>query len=289
MSDHSGEHRRRRRTDRKSDHCLIITVDLEDHTVPPASPRFDRAIEPLLAVLAERQARATFFVVGELVPRCASQLRDLAEAGHEIGLHGFTHQHVLDLGPKLFADQIRQGIETLGEHVGVSPAGFRAPYCSMTDKTPWAPEILSDAGFGYSSSVMPAWNPIAGYPGAPTRPFRWPSGLLELPAPIFGLGRFALPVLGGAYLRLMPWAVVWAAGRTRSADNGDWTYIHPYDLDTEEPFFRRPGQSWIEAKLLFARRTLMFRRVAGFIGTGTPTLGEYALRLGHSDGVPTFG
>ncbi len=288
MSDHSGEHRRRR-TDRKSDRCLIITVDLEDHTVPPAPPRFDRAIEPLLTVLAERQARATFFVVGELVPQYASQLRDLAEAGHEIGLHGFTHQHVLDLGPKLFADQIRRGLETLGEHVGVAPAGFRAPFCSVTNKTPWAPEILSDAGFVYSSSVMPAWNPIAGYPGAPTRPFRWPSGLLELPAPIFGLGRFALPVLGGAYLRLMPWAVVWIAARTRSADNGDWTYVHPYDLDAEEPFFRRPGQSWIEAKLLFARRTLMFRRVTGFIGTGAPTLGEYALRLEHSTGIPEFG
>ncbi|SVD44289.1 uncharacterized protein METZ01_LOCUS397143, partial [marine metagenome] len=35
---------------------MIITVDLEDHTAPPALPRFDRAIEPLLAVLAERQA-----------------------------------------------------------------------------------------------------------------------------------------------------------------------------------------------------------------------------------------
>ncbi len=288
MSDRLRKHRKRR-SDRGPGRGLIITVDLEDHTVPPAVPRFDRAIEPLLAVLAERQARATFFVVGELIPKWIGQLRDLAGAGHEIGLHGFTHRRVLDLGPKSFSDEIRQGIETLGEHVGVSPTGFRAPFCSITERTPWAPEILSDAGFTYSASVVPAWNPVAGYPGAPTRPFRWRCGLLEIPAPVFGLRRFALPALGGAYLRLMPQAVVWMASRRRSADNGDWTYIHPYDLDTEEPFFQHPGQSWIEAKLLFARRSHMLHRVTRFIEGGTPTLGEYAQRLGNSAKLPEFG
>ena len=101
-------------------------MDLEVLTIPPAPPRFNQAVEPLLTVLAERMAKATFFVVGELVPRFAGQIRDVAEAGHEIGLHGFTHQRVLDLGPKLFSDHVRRGVEVLGEHTGVSPAGFRA-------------------------------------------------------------------------------------------------------------------------------------------------------------------
>ena len=79
------------------------------------------------------------------------------------------------------------------------------------------------------------------------------------------------------------------ASRRRSADNGDWTYIHPYDLDTEEPFFQHPGQSWVEAKLLFARRSHMLHRVTRFIEGGTPTLGEYAQRLGNSAKLPEFG
>ena len=220
MSDQPEGHRKRPAR-RRSDAGLIITIDVEDHTIPPAKPRFDRAIGPLLEVLDKRHVKATFFVVGELVARWDRQLRELVAAGHEVGLHGFTHRHLRVLGPGGFADELRMGVDTLGERLGVSPAGFRAPYCSLTKDTPWAPDLLVEAGFSYSSSVMPALNPMAGYPGAPARPFRWRCGLLELPSPVFGIRRLSLPVLGGAYLRLMPMSIVRMASRGRSADRGD--------------------------------------------------------------------
>ena len=215
------EEYRKRLAHRRSDVGLIITIDVEDHTIPPAKPRFDQAIGPLLEVLDRRHVKATFFVVGELVARWDCQLRELVAAGHEVGLHGFTHRHLRVLGPGGFADELRMGVDTLGERLGVSPAGFRAPYCSLTKDTPWAPDLLVEAGFSYSSSVMPALNPMAGYPGAPARPFRWRCGLLELPSPVFGIRRLSLPVLGGAYLRLMPMSIVRMASRGRSADRGD--------------------------------------------------------------------
>ena len=280
---------RRRPARRRSGVGLIITIDVEDHTIPPAKPRFDRAIGPLLDMLDGRQVRATFFVVGELVARWDRQLRELVAAGHEVGLHGFTHRHLQVLGPGGFADELRMGVDTLGERLGVSPAGFRAPYCSLTEDTPWAPDLLVEAGFSYSSSVIPALNPIAGYPGAPTQPFRWQCGLLELPSPVFGIRRLSLPMLGGAYLRLMPGFVIRMASQNLSADRGDWTYAHPYDFDTTEPFFRRPDQSWIEARLLFARREKMLGRFQRLITTGTPTLGEFANGLHSSNQLPVFG
>jgi peptidoglycan/xylan/chitin deacetylase (PgdA/CDA1 family) len=288
MSDQPEGHRKRPAR-RRSGAGLIITIDVEDHTIPPAEPRFDRAIGPLLEVLDGRRVKATFFVVGELVARWDHQLRELIAAGHEVGLHGFTHRHLQVLGPGGFSDELRRGVDALGERLGVSPAGFRAPYCSLTEDTPWAPDLLAEAGFTYSSSVMPAWNPMAGYPGAPARPFRWRCGLLELPSPVFGIGRLALPVLGGAYLRLMPGFVVRRASRNRSADRGDWTYAHPYDFDTTEHFFRRPDQSWIEARLLFGRRKHMLRRFSRLISAETPTLGEFANGLHCSHQLPVFG
>ncbi len=288
MSDRSEGHRRRP-TLRRPGASLIITIDVEDHTIPPAEPRYEQAIGPLLQVLDERRAKATFFVVGELVARRDRQLRELVAAGHEVGLHGFTHRHLRVLGPGGFADELRMGVDALGECLGVSPAGFRAPYYSLTEDTPWAPDLLVEAGFSYSSSVMPASNPIAGYPGAPAQPFRWRCGLLELPSPVFGMGRLSLPVLGGAYLRLMPMFIIRTALRRRSADRGDWTYAHPYDFDTSEQFFRQPDQSWIEARLLFARRKHMLRRFSRLIGAGTPTLGEFANRLHSSNQLPVFG
>ena len=236
----------------------------------------------------ENGVRATFFVVGEMVESWQGPLAQLAERGHEIGLHGFTHRYLRDLGPSETERELDRGLTVLRECLGVERPGFRAPYCSLTADTPWAPPMLIEQGFSYSSSVMPSYNPIAGYPGAPRRPFLWECGLLELPAPVWGFGSFALPLLGGAYLRLAPAALVSLAARGRSVESGDWSYCHPYDFDFTEPFFRRRGQSWVEARLLFAFRGRMLNRFAGFAKPGTPTLGEYARRVIAQGGLPVF-
>lgn len=267
---------------------LIITVDLEDHAIPPNPPRLGRALEPLLNLLDENGIRATFFVVGELVESWQSPLLELVNKGHEIGLHGFTHRYLRDLGPSETQRELGLGLTVLRECLGVEHPGFRAPYYSLTRETPWAPSALLEHGFSYSSSVMPSFNPIAGYPGAPRKPFLWECGLLELPIPVWGLGPFALPLLGGAYLRLAPAALVNLAARGRSAEAGDYSYSHPYDFDSTEPFFQRRGQSWVEARLLFAFRGRMLDRFAGFATPGTPTLGEYAQRVIARGGLPVF-
>jgi peptidoglycan/xylan/chitin deacetylase (PgdA/CDA1 family) len=275
-------------TDPRPGRGLIVTIDVEDHTLPPSMPRLDGAIAPILDLLCRREIHATFFVVGELVESSRELLHRLMEDGHELGLHGFTHRYLRDLGPVGFADELRCGVDAFHDHLGITPTGFRAPYCSITRDTPWAPDLLTEAGFHYSSSVLPASNPIAGYPGAPRRPFRWPSGLIEIPVPVFGRGRLSVPALGGAYLRLAPRVIIRWACRGRSAEAGDWTYAHPYDFDLSEPFFRRPGQAWLEARLLFARRRLMLARFDNLMNAGSPTLGDFAAGLQKSVDLPTF-
>ena len=47
------------------------------------------------------------------------------------------------------------------------------------------------------------------------------AGLLEFPARVFGRGRFSIPALGGAYLRLTPELVFRLALRMRSPEVGD--------------------------------------------------------------------
>ena len=287
MSDDSTSHR----TDHPrlgTGRGLIVTIDIEDHTPTTSVPRLEDAIAPVLDLLHERRARATFFVVGELIESRKDLLQLLMANGHELGLHGFTHRYLRDLGPKGLAEELKRGVDSFHHHLGHQPAGFRAPYCSLTRDTPWAPDLLVEAGFQYSSSVLPAPNPIAGFPGAPQRPFRWPCGLLELPVPVFGRGRFSIPALGGAYLRLTPELVFRLALRMSSLEVGDWTYAHPYDFDTTEPFFRRPGQPWLEAKLLFARRRLMLRRFNRLVVSGSPTLGELAEDLRKAANLPVF-
>lgn len=252
---------------------LSITVDVEDHGASDAPRRFREALVPLTTMLQERSIRATFFVVGSLAPEWSDELRFLAAEGHEIGLHGLTHRPLVELGQSQFADETRRGRDILAEILGAPPAGYRAPYFSMTPDTPWAPEVLAGCGFAYSSSVLPARNIQFGLPGAPRTAFLWDCGLVELPAPVFGVGPARLPLLGGAYVRLAPgWMVRWAARRAPRI--GAWTYVHPHDFDVDEPFARHDGQAWWFAKLFFARRHLMLDRVASLAGADSRPLGE---------------
>jgi len=251
---------------------MCVTIDIEDPAAANQVPRFREPLARLTSTLTEAKVRATFFVVGETADELADELRELARQGHEIGLHGHTHRFLRDLGPEGLADELKRGREALTAVLGAAPVGFRAPYFSLTPETPWAPEVIAAAGFTYSSSVLPAWNPQAGLPTAPRCPFRWPNDLVELPSPVFGFGKLSLPVLGGAYLRLTPAPLVRLAARSIGDRRGAWTYAHPYDFDTDEPFVRRGEQSWIFAKLLFARRSLMLGRVMQLASPRSVTL-----------------
>jgi peptidoglycan-N-acetylglucosamine deacetylase len=267
--------------------ALLITVDVEDHDPRGEHRRFRSALVPLLEAMHERRLTATFFVVGSLAPEWADDIRQLVDAGHDMGLHGHTHRFLKDLGPDAFRDELRRGRDTLAQITGTAPAGYRAPYFSLTRDTPWAPDIIADEGFSFSSSVLPVWNPQAGFPGAPKRPFRWDGRLVEFPSPVFALGPLGLPVLGGAYLRLVPSALVRLAERTGRAE-GRWTYAHPYDFDVDEPFTRLPNQRWIITKLLFVRRDKMLDRVLQLAGPDTRTLADLAADERFVSGLPSY-
>ncbi|WP_373071027.1 DUF3473 domain-containing protein [Gemmatimonas sp.] len=255
---------------------MLITLDVENHSVVGEPRRFAEALGPLLGALASRRLRATFFVVGSLAPSWRSELLDLVAQGHEVGLHGHQHRLLRDLGPTGTSDDLARGRDVLGEILGEPPIGYRAPYFGLTGETPWAPDLILEAGFEYSSSVLPAWNPQAGFPKAPRAPFRWANGLVEFPTPVFGAGPLAVPLLGGAYLRLAPSPLVHLAARQARRREGQWTYAHPYDFDVDEPFARYDGQSWLLARLLSLRRGLMLRRVLSVADTAARPLGELA-------------
>ena len=108
---------------------LALTFD--DGPNPSATPR-------LLEVLARRQVRATFFLIGDFVLREPSLTREIAAAGHVIGNHTMSHPFL----PKISATRIQAELAecnavleaTLGRrieffrppHGGRSPAVFRA-------------------------------------------------------------------------------------------------------------------------------------------------------------------
>jgi polysaccharide deacetylase family protein (PEP-CTERM system associated) len=257
---------------------ITVTFDLEDNRADPGQElRYRAMTERFLAFCAERDIQATFFVVGNLAGSIAPLLAEVAAAGHEVALHGWDHTPLTELTPEGLADQLERGRAALEDATGAHVTGFRAPIFSLTPATAWARDVLRDAGFAYSSSIVPATNPLNGWPGAPAEPFRWDNGLLEYPCPVAGAGRLSVPCLGGVYLRYVPRPLLARLAARAGARHGAWSYCHPYDLDPDEPFFVLPHANWVTSRILHARRGATLQRLAAAVeaggGAGRP-LGE---------------
>jgi peptidoglycan/xylan/chitin deacetylase (PgdA/CDA1 family) len=82
----------------------------------------------VLSLLAEHGQRATFFVIGRKVDAYPDVVREIAQQGHEIGVHGFAHGwlYAFKLPSRVHAD-VRRCQEAVRRAAGVTPTLFRPP------------------------------------------------------------------------------------------------------------------------------------------------------------------
>jgi len=259
---------------------LTFTFDVEDHRPDDrAELRMPDATRRVLAFCAERDIRGSVFVVGQEAEAHPDLVREIAQQGHELGLHGWSHTPVTRLTPEGFREETRKGRELLSAIAGQEVVGYRAPTFSLVPETVWATEVLAELGFTYSSSILPGWSPLFGFPGLPRHPFTWPSGLRELPAPILKVGPLGLPYVGGTYLRVLPWPAVRWGMDDRHLGAVPFTYCHPYDVDPGERFWVVPGVGRLGSLLLWYGRRRTFKRIDKLLAGGVgPPLCE---RLGE--------
>src|SRR4051794_16402835 len=169
---------RQRRADRIEANAL--TIDLEEYFQVSAfadaiSPkhwaefpsRIELQTERLLTMLKESRARATFFVLGWVAQRHPRLIGDIVAAGHELASHGWAHVRVRDQTPEVFRQDALKTRELLEDIGGVPVLGYRAASFSIGRNTPWAFDILAEAGYQYSSSIYPIRHDHYGWPQAP--------------------------------------------------------------------------------------------------------------------------
>ncbi len=237
---------------------VSFTFDLEDHRSgrDPAA-RFVHVTYRVLELLDGLRLNGTFFIVGNVAERQRSLVRDIAAGGHEIAFHGFDHTPLDEDEPTSFREQTVRGKQFLEDLIAREVVGYRAPIFSLVRDTAWVADALAALGFSYSASVIPAANPRYGFGGAPRHPFRWPGGVLELPAATTRIAGVRLPFLGGVYFRYLPTSLVLRRVE-RFRGGGLWTYLHPYDCDAGEGWARVERTTLVESAILACnrRRTL---------------------------------
>ncbi len=184
----------------------------------------------------------------------------------------FVNEHipVTEQTEEEFKKDLLQNLENLNKAGATNIIGYRAPIYSITEKTPWAFDVLSELGFTYSSSVLPAKNPLFGWEGFGEKPRKMNDKLWEIPVSVRGSSFFNVPFSGGVYFRVLPLSLI-KKGFDKHFSQGlaVTSYFHPYDGDTEQEKFMHPGinNSWFYNKLMYYNRKEMFDRLETIMET----------------------
>jgi len=214
----------------------INRSDWNNHTL-----RVERNTHQLLDLFDEHDVKATFFVLGWVAERVRGLINELVIRGHEVACHGYSHQLVYEQSQDVFRDETLRS-KALLEDITQSPVrGYRAASYSITRHSLWALDILAEAGFIYDSSIFPVHHDRYGIPDAPKFPYQLttPKGLslVEFPLSTASFLGYRLPVAGGGYFRLYPYALTRAGLRqiNNKANMPFIFYLHPWEIDSDQP------------------------------------------------------
>ena len=230
-----------------SDHKLnlLLGVDLEDvrDHIPDGSRYQDRLgfnVERILRFLDDHQTKATFFTVGLVARRLPGLIKTIADEGHELASHSDRHVQLNKLTPEEFSSDLTRSIDALEQVASERISGFRAPTFSLIPSCEWAYDAFVQHNLSYSSSVLAAKNPLFGWPGFGTRPRRMRPGLVEIPVSLHRTPLPRIPLLGGVYLRVLPFSLTRISLFRHNRELPVTSYMHPYDIDQDQERFMHP-------------------------------------------------
>ncbi|MGH7769236.1 MAG: XrtA system polysaccharide deacetylase, partial [Candidatus Binatia bacterium] len=201
-----------------------LSVDVEDYYQVSAfesvvrfedwsrrESRVERNTYRILDLLDKFHAKATFFVLGWVAEHNPALVQVISKRGHEIASHGYAHRLIYTQTQAQFREETRRAKKTVEDIIGQSIIGYRAASYSITAESLWALDILAEEGFQYDSSIFPIRHDRYGIPGH-KRFFHVLNGnghlaIAEVPLSTLRIAGFNIPVAGGGYFRLLPYAM----------------------------------------------------------------------------------
>jgi len=230
---------------------LLLSIDVEDwfhsenfakcisrNSWSTQQLRVEQNVNKILEILNDFGVKATFFCLGWIAERVPQLISQIADAGHEIASHGFSHHLIYNQTPEQFRDDVSKAKSLLEDITGGEVVGYRAPTFSITD---WSFPILQEVGYEYDSSVVitdihDRYGLVNAAVGKQAGDFfEIYQGLYEFSLPCLKILGKSIPWGGGGYFRLFP-VNLYLSGLEKIISQKDFVfYCHPWEVDATLP------------------------------------------------------
>lgn len=105
----------------------VVAMTFDDGPHPTLTPR-------LLDMLKARGLRATFYLIGRRVVTWPDIVKRIADEGHEIGNHSWSHPNLAGYSDSYVLNQIDRTSDAIFKVTGRPPVTFRPPYGAFTHR-----------------------------------------------------------------------------------------------------------------------------------------------------------
>jgi len=107
---------------------------------------------PRLVKLFERlDIKTTWFIPGHSMETFPTECQMIVDGGHEIGLHGYSHENPIAMSPEQEEAVLTKCIDLITQMSGKRPTGYVAPWWEFSHITN---ELLQKHGIKYDHSLM---------------------------------------------------------------------------------------------------------------------------------------
>ncbi|MCH5351735.1 MAG: polysaccharide deacetylase family protein [Clostridiales bacterium] len=232
--------------------------------------RIEQSIGDYLDLLGRYNIKATFFVLCSSLKHAKEYLLRAVREGHEIALHGLTHEIPAEMNREELYYTISEGKALLEKELGTKVIGYRAPCFAISDETL---EVIRELGFKYDSSYldikMRYYRSAASFDGFEnvcggilTR-----DGFYEIPPCKAKTVMGEMSLSGGGYVRIAPFFFVGGhIKRFLNKSSYYMFYCHPSDMFTDKPP-KLPGVSSFNKFFIKTGRKRFLSRTESIIKT----------------------
>ena len=105
----------------------------------------------LLKLFARLGIKTTWFIPGHSIETFPTEMKAVSDAGHEIGIHGYSHENPIAMTREQETAVLDKCIELVTQLSGRRPTGYVAPWWEFSTVTN---ELLLERGIKYDHSLM---------------------------------------------------------------------------------------------------------------------------------------